>query len=68
MSRSKGVQKAMKQDGTTKYLSGEYDILKYVRDEYPEMFIPTERIGVGEPSFLNIMNKILPQEQSESDS
>ena len=65
MSRSKGVAKVMKEDGTTKYLSGEYDMLKYVREDYPEMFIPTERINVADPTFFNIMNKILPNKQTK---
>lgn len=55
MSHSKGVTKVMIANGTTKFLSGEYDLLKNVKNEFPHLFIPDEQPEQEENLFVNIL-------------
>jgi hypothetical protein len=55
MSHSKGVTKVMIANGTTKFLSGEHDLLKNVKNEFPHLFIPDERPEQEDNLFVNVL-------------
>lgn len=55
MSHSKGVTKVMMANGTTKLLSGEYDLLKNVKNEFPHLFLPDIQPEQEDNLFVNIL-------------